>query len=287
MKVEKSILFLISSVAATTSPKRGLIHIPNSNWPQDNSIWFGPGSDLTWYYNYGQEPSTQYTSIPQSQIEFVPQKWGQSSNPLDTSFSTYVTQLIANGRAIKNVLAYNEPNYPYDWGGAQLDPSTAAIGWIADFIPLQLRGVRIGLPAVNGDSGGLQWLDQFLGNCTQKLQRSSCPYDFLPIHYYNDFSGLQSLLNQVNSMFSPSHIWLTEFADPNVDLATTQEFYKQAIPYLDGLSNVERYSWFGAFRSNVSNVGANPTFLNNAGKLTDIGSWYLGGGATGVLPTSS
>ncbi|KAI1736087.1 glycoside hydrolase family 128 protein [Xylaria scruposa] len=290
MKVESSVLFLASSVAATRSAKRGLVHIPNSNWPQDNNIWIQSGSDLTWYYNYGQAPSTQYTSVPQSQLEFVPQKWGQSSNPSDTSFSTYVKQLIAGGRAIKNVLAYNEPEYPFSSGGAQLSPNTAAIGWIADFVPLQKQGVRIGLPAVNGDDFGLQWLDQFLGNCTQMVKQSntatSCPYDFLPIHWYNNFAGLQTLLNKVNSQFHPPKIWLTEFTDPNVDLATTQQFYNQAIPYLDGLSNLERYSWFGAFRSNVSNVGPNATFLNNAGKLTDIGSFYLGGGATGVLPTS-
>jgi hypothetical protein len=204
MKVRFSVLFLASSVAATGSVKRGLIHIPNSNWPQDNAIWIQSGSDLTWYYNYGQEPSTQYNSVPQSRIEFVPQKWGQSSNPSDTSFSTYVKQLIAGGRTIKNVLAYNEPEYPFSYGGAQLMPATAAIGWIADFIPLQKQGVRIGLPAVNGDDFGLAWLDQFLANCTQMLKQSNietkCPYDFLPIHYYNDFAGLKSLLNQVNSM---------------------------------------------------------------------------------------
>jgi hypothetical protein len=31
-------------------------------------------------------------------------------------------------------------------------------------------------------------------------------------------------------------------------------------------------------------VGPNAAFLNENGKLTDIGSWYLGGPATGVVP---
>jgi hypothetical protein len=49
---------------------------------------------------------------------------------------------------------------------------------------------------------------------------------------------------------------------------------------------VARYSYFGSFRSSDSNVGANAVMLNNGGKLTDIGSWYLGGAATGVQPQS-
>jgi hypothetical protein len=57
--------------------------------------------------------------------------------------------------------------------------------------------------------------------------------------------------------------------------------------YFDRLDYVERYSYFGAFRSKTSNVGPNAPFLNNDGVLTDIGSWYMGfGRATGVLPTS-
>lgn len=49
-------------------------------------------------------------------------------------------------------------------------------------------------------------------------------------------------------------------------------------------SNVTHYSYFGPFRSFTSNVGINVAFLNSYGKLTDIGSWYLGFNATGVKP---
>ena len=51
--------------------------------------------------------------------------------------------------------------------------------------------------------------------------------------------------------------------------------------------NVTRYSYFGAFRSDVSNVGPNAAMLTADGKLTDIGSWYMGGPATNNVPTSS
>lgn len=49
-------------------------------------------------------------------------------------------------------------------------------------------------------------------------------------------------------------------------------------------SYITHYSYFGAFRSDVSNVGPNAAFLTQDGKLTDIGSWYLGGKATGNIP---
>jgi hypothetical protein len=49
-------------------------------------------------------------------------------------------------------------------------------------------------------------------------------------------------------------------------------------------SNLTHYSYFGAFRSDVSNVGPNAAMLNQDGKLTDIGSWYMGGVATNVVP---
>jgi hypothetical protein len=51
--------------------------------------------------------------------------------------------------------------------------------------------------------------------------------------------------------------------------------------------NVTHYSYFGAFRSSVSNVGANAAMLTQNGELTDIGSWYIGGAATNKIPKSS
>jgi hypothetical protein len=80
---------------------------------------------------------------------------------------------------------------------------------------------------------------------------------------------------------------VTEYAFANQDLQTTQEYFNQTVDYFDKLDYVARYTYFGAFRSKVSNVGPNVPFLNNAGKLTDIGAWYLGFSETNVKPTSS
>jgi len=81
-------------------------------------------------------------------------------------------------------------------------------------------------------------------------------------------------------------MWITEYNYNDQDLASTQEFFKTSADYFDRLDFVERYSLFGAFRSDVSNVGPNAAMLSAGGELTDIGAWYLGREGTGVLPTS-
>lgn len=63
---------------------------------------------------------------------------------------------------------------------------------------------------------------------------------------------------------------------------TTEAFFNTTLEYLDRLDYVARYSWFGAFRSDVSNVGPSGAMLDAHGKLTDLGDWYLGRAGTGV-----
>jgi hypothetical protein len=82
-------------------------------------------------------------------------------------------------------------------------------------------------------------------------------------------------------------IWITEYADNNDTLTNTQSFFNSSASYFDRLPYVERYSYFGSFRSDVSNVGPNAAMLTSDGKLTDIGSWYLGGAATNNIPSST
>ena len=49
-------------------------------------------------------------------------------------------------------------------------------------------------------------------------------------------------------------------------------------------SYITHYSYFGAFRSDTSNVGVDAAMLNQQGKLTDIGLWYLGQTGKGAVP---
>lgn len=85
--------------------------------------------------------------------------------------------------------------------------------------------------------------------------------------------------------FPNTSLWVTEYNLDGQNLATTQDFYNTSAEYLDRLDYIERYSFFGAFRSDVSNVGPNAAMLSAGGQLTDIGVWYLGLTGDGVAPT--
>jgi hypothetical protein len=89
------------------------------------------------------------------------------------------------------------------------------------------------------------------------------------------------------SSFPGKPIWLTEWAYNDQPLNITQAFFNESIAWLDNNTIIERYSYFGTFRSQVSNVGPNAAFLDAKGQLTDIGSWYLGGSATGNIPSKN
>lgn len=66
----------------------------------------------------------------------------------------------------------------------------------------------------------------------------------------------------------------------------THAFFNSSVEYLDRLDYVQRYSWFGSFRSSVSNVGPNVAMLDADGDLTELGAWYLGRQAGGKTPAS-
>jgi hypothetical protein len=93
-------------------------------------------------------------------------------------------------------------------------------------------------------------------------------------------------VGQVNATYQNMTMWVTEFALANSSLSATQSYYNETIPFLDRVPYITHYSYFGAFRSSVSNVGPNAAFLTGKGLLTDIGAWYLGEKATGNIPTT-
>lgn len=277
---------------AAASSKRGLAFTPNETSRVDDKIWVEKPTSLTWYYNYEPRPESTYSDVSQSDFEFVPMMWGAPDSIDDTSFLSTVQGLVKDqGVNITNVLSFNEPDGPFVYGGSNMEPSTAAQIWVNNMIPLQEMGIRVGLPACTGGSSGLPWLQNFLSECsklvsTENNQRN-CTYDFVTIHWYGNFEGLASHMGQYSAAFPNKTMWITEYNFNDQDLETTQAFYNMSAEYFDRLESVERYSLFGAFRSDVSNVGPNAAMLSVNGSLTDIGAWYLGREATGILPGSS
>jgi hypothetical protein len=183
--------------AQTRSDKRGLVFVPSKHSPKDNKIWIQDGSDLTWYYNYGVTPAPAFASKSQSDFEFVPMLWGSIDG---TSFLDSVNGLVDGGRDISHVLSFNEPDGPAQYGGSDILPSKAAQVWVDNIEPLADKGIKVGLPACTGGTGGIPWLQQFLGNCSALIStdgnEKNCTYDFVTIHWYGNFDGLASHLGE-------------------------------------------------------------------------------------------
>lgn len=193
--------------AAARSDKRGLCFVPNADYPEDNQIWTREGSSITWYYNYQSLPSPAYADLPQEQFEFVPMMWGVNSSSLgDDTFLREVTDMIESGRSITHVLGFNEPDATNAVGGSNIVPQDAARAWVANFEPLAEKGVKLGLPAVTGGWDGLPWLKQFLGNCSALIsttEEKNCTWDFLPVHWYDNFEGLASHIGERQATYVP------------------------------------------------------------------------------------
>jgi hypothetical protein len=73
-------------------------------------------------------------------------------------------------------------------------------------------------------------------------------------------------------------IWVTEMALPQQSEDATVQMMNQTLPYLDKLDYVERYAWFGAFRTKNANewTGDGVALFDGNGGLTKLGALYMG-----------
>ncbi len=286
-----STLLSSSTAQSTRSPKRGLAYV-NPSSPSDDQIWSAPSTSLTWYYNYKYAPTNSLTSS--AHLQFVPMLWGATTTPTtpDPAFTSSIERLFSTARDspqtlnLSHVLSFNEPDGPASTGGSDISPRAAAESYLTNLLPLREAPyhLRVSVPAVTGSPTGLTWLQDFNASCLVLNPDAGCPADFLPVHWYGNFEGLASHMGQLRGLYPALPMWITEYGLPNAELEETQAFYNVSAEYFDRLDYVERYSYFGAFRSDTSNVGPNAAFLDDEGALTDMGSWYLGGGATGKVP---
>jgi hypothetical protein len=267
------------TLAQISSPKRGLCHVTDNGNADDDRIWISGPSDPTWYYNYGASPSSAYLNTPS--LKFVPMLWGASTSDTGTPFYDNVKGQIDGGANITHVLGFNEPDASYAVGGSNLGAQLAASRWIAEIEPLKKLGVKVGAPAVTGAQSGWEWMDNFFAACN-----GACNPDFVPVHWYGNFEGMMSHVGRVVAKYPGKEVWITEYGYPKQSLEVSQEFFNMSARSFDSWTNVTHYSYFGAFRSSVSNVGPNAAMLDQKGELTDIGSWYMGGVATNNVPES-
>lgn len=70
--------------------------------------------------------------------------------------------------------SFNEPD---NAGQSNIDPTTAAALWKTNMEPFAGKAKLVGPAVTNG--GGVEWLQQFLGNCT------GCTIDAVAMHWYD------------------------------------------------------------------------------------------------------
>ncbi|MBC8059619.1 MAG: hypothetical protein H7Y18_03030 [Clostridiaceae bacterium] len=236
------------------------------------------GSDLTkltnlnvgWFYNW----TTKYTGNPaqKGKMEYVPMLWGGASV---TSSSIEALKQGKQAGQYTNLLAFNEPDL-----GSQ---ANMTVQQAIDLWPkLMDTGLRLGSPATTTPYNG--WLENFMTEANKRGLR----VDFIALHFYQDFTDPNAVLNLKNWLIGINNkykkpIWITEIGTIDINSwgiktrtvptqALADEYMKQVLPMLQGLSFVERYSWFtdncyNDASARYSSLYDNSNMLTSEGKI--------------------
>lgn len=222
--------------------------------------------NCSWMYNWSINPSP---NIPAG-VEFVPQVWGWYGD------TTITSQVLAANPGAKVVLGYNEPDFGFDAGGAQMDVTSGLIGF--QYVSaLKPHGFRIGGPSPALASEA--WMQTFMSQV--KSPTYNYNMDFIGFHNYSyDTNGASAAYNilgyldYVHSLYPTYPIWVTEVGAAN--LPNTQEgltFVKILCQGLQSRSFVERWCLFSSQVPSSSGFGAS-ALINTDGTLTAAGKLY-------------
>jgi hypothetical protein len=230
-------------------------------WPGEKLDHPEVNSKLTWWYRWNV--SAQGVGVG---LEFVPIITGGGMK-VDTA-----TKAIRPDA--KYLLGYNEPNF---FSQANLSAAQAAADWPTLQAVAKTKNLKLVSPAVNycgddenktgpcHDTNPAHYLQDFFAAC------QGCQVDYVAVHWYNcDGASLKSYLDMFQQFGRP--IWLTEFAcayGGDTSVAGQEKYMREAVPILEGRSDVFRYSWFSA------DPIPNARLLNADGSPNALGKIYL------------
>ena len=214
---------------------------------------------VSWNYNWLPECKG---TLPEG-VEFVPMIWGKRDLPA-------IDQVQGNV-----LLGFNEPD--------REKQSNITVEEALELWPkLESTKMRLGSPSPAGGParpGG--WLDRFMTGAKERGYR----VDFICVHWYGENYDPTAATNALKKYLTDVHdryqrpVWLTEFTiskhdkGPPATLAEQQAFMEKALPMLDSLPFLERYSWF-VFGFNKKGGPQNWYLLNADNELSEIGKTY-------------
>jgi hypothetical protein len=233
------------------------------------------GLDNSWYYKWSNNDNSDL------QREYAPMAWGHS-NANDMSD-------ILNFRSkykTTHVMGFNEPD---DCNGQSGQYGNLCV--VDTAVNLYRNLMKTGMRLVSPGCREGAW-DDWLNEFHEKATAEDIRIDVIAVHWYdwggnpgntpnanpeNVFNRFKNYLNKVYELFGLP-IWITEFnANPGRNTWVQLEFMKLAIPYLEQLDYVERYSWFQP-------VSGTADYYNENGFLTPVGEYYKSEATSPSIP---
>ena len=234
--------------------------------------WDGyPSVGTSWYYIWTYDITRGQDTSPM-RGEYVPMSWGKTGTDPE-AIDAYLQM-----DQVTHLLGFNEPDHCDSQSGQWWDlcDVDTAVGY---FENLQQVGLRLGSPAPHeeGAGGAADWLTQFV----DQAEAADIRIDFIALHWYDWGSNPASnpddppeeifarfkkyLSNAYHQYRRP--LWITEWnANIYRNTATQDAFLQMALPYLETLGYVERYSYY------QPNSGTGDFF--NGDQLTSTGQIY-------------
>ncbi|KAF7549450.1 hypothetical protein G7Z17_g6373 [Cylindrodendrum hubeiense] len=208
--------------------------------------------------------------------------WEQSSGSATLDSLTFIPLLhsgddyytsdwnIAAAAAIKAgspaLFSFNEPDIVTQADMSVSDAVTGHVTWLNPFAGQAL----IGAPSVSnsGKAGkGLEYLEQWIDACAALDE--PCHYDFCNVHWYNEFTVIDDLFNQLEAAHKlcGKPIWLTEFAltlESGYTDAQKVTFLEEVIPKLEALDYLDGYAYWMV---STDNLMTSSTSLSTYGQV--------------------
>lgn len=218
----------------------------------------------SWYYNWITSPTKQFDN--QDKVEFVPMfKHGWDVNQKNLG----KVEALKKSHNVTHVMGFNEPDAKSQ-GNVKVE---RALELWPQLVELNLR---LGSPGVRDNAAGKAWFKQFM----QQAKQRKLKVDFICMHLYPNYKSPKAVnqfirrLEQIHDAYKLP-IWLTEFSllnfgskDRKMTKADNLQFMKLALPQLNKLKYIERYSWYSG---DIAAMFEGPAEENN---LTPLGKQY-------------